>query len=70
MFGRHVEVRFAKTKKTPTPDTAEKLVVAEELRHMAEDLGKKALIGVLSVMAASFVLRTAEHLIINATSKN
>lgn len=67
MFGRHMEVKFVKNKQNANETTDEKPPV--DYLAIADYAAKRIVIGIVAVMAAGFVLGTAEHLIVQATTK-
>lgn len=67
MFGRHFELKVVKTKKSATPDNS-KNESTIDYAAIAEDLGIKLVVGIVTIMAANFAFKTAEHLIVNRKS--
>lgn len=69
MFGRHLELKFVKNKPEVTTDEDQKIDKLVDINLIVEESVKKVAVGIIAIMAAGFVFGTAQHLIVNATTK-
>ena len=68
---RKIEMRIVKdTEANTTTENPTRGLSADDISKLTDEVGKKLLIGIITVMTTAFVLGTAEHIIVNATKKN
>lgn len=70
MFGRHIELKFVKSKKNQTESDTAEAVDPIDYADLAKKVAIYTAAGVGSLMVLNFVLGTAEHIIVNAIRPN
>lgn len=67
----HFEVKFKKDEKQQSNEEVKTPIInPEEIKEIATDLGKKIVIGTITVMAAAAVLGTTSKIVVHKATTN